>query len=104
MAESKLKGWLSRLLSPSPSHSILALVAALAAFPTAWVLDAQAVPYLDSRGIEVLVEVGDEMSQTGQAMRICNENGTVRQALQLTGLAERFDHFEEVLAAVRSFL
>lgn len=68
------------------------------------VLDAAAVPFLDSRGLEVLVEVGDEIAQTGQAMKICGENPTVRQALLLTGLSERFDHFEEVLAAVRSFL
>lgn len=69
-----------------------------------FVLDASAVPFVDSKGLEALVSVNEEMSSTGQAMKICAANETVRKVLRLTGLARLFEHFEEVNAAVRSFL
>ena len=80
------------------------ILASLGATHGRFVLDAAAIPFLDSRGLETLVEVNDEMSAIGQTLKICGATDTVRQALQLTGLAMRFEYFEEAEAAVRSFL
>lgn len=68
------------------------------------VLDASAIPLIDSKGLETLVEVTQVMEQSGKALKLCAANETVREVLRLTGLAGMFEHFEEVNAAVRSFL
>jgi anti-anti-sigma factor len=68
------------------------------------VVDASAVPFVDSQGLEALVEAGDELSGTGQPLKLCGLNETVRQALELTELAPRFELFADVNTAVRSFL
>jgi len=52
------------------------------------VLDASAVPYVDSK----------------QALKLCSVNETVRQVLELTGVSSQFEHFEDTNSAVRSFL
>ena len=44
------------------------------------------------------------MSQSGQTLKICGANDTVREVLELTNLAALFEHFEDVNGAVRSFL
>ena len=69
-----------------------------------FVLDASAIPLVDSKGLEALVAVNDEMTSTGRAMKISGANETLRQVFRLTGLGGTFEHFEEVNAAVRSFL
>ena len=69
-----------------------------------FVVDMSAVPYLDSKGLEALVEVTEEMARSGQALRLCSPNKTVREVLELTDLASMFDHFEDTNTAVRSFL
>jgi len=68
------------------------------------VLDASAIPLVDSAGLEALVEVTEEMAQSGQALKLCAANETLRQVLELTGLAHMFEYFEDANAAVRSFL
>jgi anti-anti-sigma factor len=68
------------------------------------VLDMEAIPFVDSRGLEVLVEVTEEMSESGQALKLCAANKTVREVLELTALAPLFEHFEDVGSAARSFL
>ena len=69
-----------------------------------FVLDMSAIPYLDSKGLEALVDVTEEMGKSGQALRLCSANKTVREVLELTDLASLFDHFEDANTAVRSFL
>jgi len=69
-----------------------------------YVIDASAIAYVDSRGLEVLVEINDEMYQTGHALKICGVNETVRQAMELTAISEAFEFFADVPDAVRSFL
>ena len=68
------------------------------------VLDASAMPYLDSRGIEVLMDVTDELSGGGRVLKLCGLNATVKEVLDLTGTAESFEYFNDLTAAVRSFL
>lgn len=69
-----------------------------------FVVDISEVPYVDSRGLEVLKETTDELSQSGQALRVCGANETVREVLDLTQLTELFEHYQDVGSAVRSFL
>src|SRR5260221_4999974 len=68
------------------------------------VLDMEAIPFIDSRGLEVLVEVTEEMSESGQALKLCAANKTGREVLELTALAPLVEHFEDVSNAARRFL
>jgi stage II sporulation protein AA (anti-sigma F factor antagonist) len=69
-----------------------------------FVIDASAVPYVDSQGLESLVQATDELAASGRSLRICGAGETIREVLELTGLSDRFEHYEDVTTAVRSFL
>lgn len=69
-----------------------------------FVLDMSAIPYVDSVGLEALVEVTEELAKSGQALRLCAANKTVREVMEITDIAVLFDHFEDANTAVRSFL
>lgn len=68
------------------------------------VLDVSAVPFVDSRALEALLDVTDELAKSGQALKLCGENEVVREVLELTDLASMFEHFDDVNSGVRSFL
>jgi len=68
------------------------------------VIDASALPYVDSGGLESLADVAQELARSGKGMKLCTANETLRQVLELTGLAPHFEHFDDVNTAVRSFL
>ena len=68
------------------------------------VLDMSEIPYVDSAGLEALLDITERMSQSAQVLRLCGANKTVREVLSLTDLAPMFDHFEDATTAVRSFL
>lgn len=68
------------------------------------VLDVSEVPFLDSLGIERLMDISDEMSRGGRALKLCASTMTVREVLELTGLADSFEFFDDVNTGVRSFL
>ena len=80
------------------------LMATLGASLGRFVVDLSAVPYVDSKGLEALVEVTEEMSRSGQALRLCSPNKTVREVLELTDLASLFEYFADANTAIRSFL
>ena len=68
------------------------------------VIDVSAMPYVDSEGLESLVEVAEELEQGGKGLKICAANDTLQQVIELTGLSGRFEHFHDATSAVRSFL
>ncbi len=68
------------------------------------VLDASAIPFVDSRGLEVLAEIADDLSSSGLTLKLCGTNETVREVLDLAELSGLFEHYEDDNAAVRSFL
>jgi len=68
------------------------------------VVDASVIPYADSRGLEVLAEAGEVIARTGHPLKLCGVNETLRQVLELTGLAPQFEFFADTNSAVRSFL
>ena len=51
-----------------------------------------------------LEELSEELGKSGQSLRLCSVNKTVREVLDLTELTHRFEHFEDANTAVRSFL
>lgn len=67
------------------------------------VVDLSSVPFVDSRGLEVLVEANDVLAAGGRSLKLCAVNETLREVLGLTGLATRFDHFDDTNSALRSF-
>jgi anti-sigma B factor antagonist len=69
-----------------------------------FVVDMSAVPFVDSLGLEALVEITEELGKSGQSLRLCAANKTVREVLDLTELTNLFEHFEDTNTAVRSFL
>jgi anti-anti-sigma factor len=62
------------------------------------------VPYVDSVGLESLVGATEELSASGRSLRLCGAGETLREVLELTGLSGRFEYYEDVNTAVRSFL
>jgi len=68
------------------------------------ILDGSDIPFVDSRGLEALLDVNDEMAAGGRSLKLCGLNETVREVLDLTDLAPRFDLYEDTNTAVRSFL
>lgn len=68
------------------------------------VVDLAATPFVDSEGLEAMLEISDALSTSGQTLRLCGICDTVRTILQITGLAEQFDEFADANSAVRSFL
>ena len=94
----------SRLMYPLLSEFSAAVQKLIASGEKRVVVDLSAVPYLDSKGLEALVEVTEEMGRSGQALRMCGANKTVREVLELTDLASHFEHFQDANTAVRSFL
>lgn len=69
-----------------------------------FVLDASLMPFVDSKGLEALLDVTEQMGQSGQSLKVCRANETLREVLELTGLAPQFEYFDDANDAVRSFL
>ena len=67
-------------------------------------VDMSAIPFIDSMGLEVLYDLTEEMTKSGQMLKLCASNKTLREVLNLTGLSPLFEHFDDVNTAVRSFL
>ena len=68
------------------------------------VLDASAVTYVDSRALESLLEVTENLAASGRSLKLCALNETLREVIDLTGLAPQFEQYEDANAAARSFL
>ncbi len=69
-----------------------------------FVIDTSGVPFVDSKGLEALVDVNQELAASGQSLKMCGVNETLREVFDLTELASLFEQYEDVSAAVRSFL
>lgn len=67
------------------------------------VLDATSVAFVDSRGLEVMLDITEEMQRDGQVLRIAESNETLREVLELTGIAHEFDFHQDVESALTSF-
>lgn len=68
------------------------------------VVDATDVPYVDSKGLECILDLADEFGENGQTLKFCGVCETVREAMDLTEILAAVEQFEDVSSAVRSFL
>lgn len=68
------------------------------------VIDLSAAPYVDSVGLEALLDLSDQLEACGQTLRLACVSATVREVLDITGLTHRFEYFDDTNTAVRSFL
>jgi anti-sigma B factor antagonist len=68
------------------------------------VIDASAIHFVDSQGLESLADIADELLRSGKGLKLCAANETLQQVIELTGLSPWFEHFEDANSAVRSFL
>lgn len=62
------------------------------------------VPYMDSAALEGLLDAADELSDRGARLKLVGVTATCREVMELTGLSDRFQFFEELEDAVKSFL
>lgn len=67
------------------------------------VLDLRDVPYLDSRGIEMLIAMCGERREALLRPKVTHLGDTCREALDLTGVLSRLDTFDTVENAIRSY-
>lgn len=68
------------------------------------VVDLGEVAYVDSAGLDTLVDAGETIADIGMTLKVAGANETLREVFDLTGVRSRFEQFEDVPAAVRSFL
>lgn len=68
------------------------------------VLDMSDVPFADSRGLETLLDFADRQRSAGQAAKMAGLGETCREIFDLTDLLGKFEMFDSVDCAVRSFL
>lgn len=68
------------------------------------VIDMNEVGYMDSAALEGLIETANELSERSQQLKLAGVTPTCREILEITGLSSRFQFFQSVDAAVRSFL
>ena len=68
------------------------------------VLDVSGVPFVDSKGLETLLDLNDRLLESGQSLKLCGVNATLREVLSLTELTGKFEQFHDADTAVRSFL
>lgn len=66
------------------------------------VLDISNVPFLDSQGLEVLVDATEQLIRTGRALKLTGANELIQEVLELTEVSALFEQFNDVEAAVGS--
>ncbi len=92
------------LTEEDSANMVEALYSRLASANPRLVMDLSAVPYLDSHGLEVLLDVARELRQRGLSCKLAMVTGTCREILDLTEMLGEFEVFDEIEDAVRSFV
>jgi anti-anti-sigma factor len=75
----------------------------LKASPARVVLNLTEVPLFDSLGLEWLLTSAERCAERGGQLQIAAANPLCRDILGATGVEDRFEHFDDVRSAVRSF-
>lgn len=68
------------------------------------VLDLTDMHFVDSAGLEALLDLSEEFDGAALSLKLASANETVREVLDLTGLAGDFEMFGDAHDAARSFL
>ena len=69
-----------------------------------FIVDVGGIPFVDSAGLEALVDAGEELTQSGLSLKLCSVPETLAQVFSLTGVSDHFEQYEDANAAIRSFL
>lgn len=67
------------------------------------VVDAEELSYVDSSGLEALLDVAEHLEALGQGLKLGEVNDTLKDAIRVTKLTDHFEPFESVQDAVRSY-
>lgn len=67
------------------------------------VLDLEKVPLIDSAGLELLLDFQDRCAERAGVMKLAAPTPLCKDILTVTGVATRFDIYQDSLAAVGSF-
>lgn len=67
------------------------------------VLNLAEVPLFDSLGLEWLLDAAERLAERGGQLQIAAATPLCRDILAVTGVSDRFESFEDVRAAVRSY-
>lgn len=67
------------------------------------VLDLEKVPLIDSAGLELLLDFQDRCAERAGIMKLAAPTPLCRDILNVTGVATRFDIYQDSLAAIGSF-
>jgi anti-sigma B factor antagonist len=70
--------------------------------PPRVVVDLSGVEFIDTAGVEVLLEEWNASRQCHLRICLVAQQGRIRRLLEVTGLSELFDLYAELEAAVRS--
>src|ERR1700722_8284656 len=57
--------------------------------------DMSAVPFVDSVGLEALLDVSDALTRVGRCLKLCSVNKVLRQVMDLTQIGGQFDLYED---------
>lgn len=68
------------------------------------VLDMAAVPYLDSVGMEAMLDMSDTCQESGRKLSLANVSATAREIMDLTDILDSFEIFSHTDDAIRSYL
>ncbi|MDF1808472.1 MAG: STAS domain-containing protein [Phycisphaerales bacterium] len=69
-----------------------------------FVIDVSEMTFVNSFGLEALVDVTLELGASGQSLKLCGISDTLREIITITDQTSKFQQFEDVQTAVRSFL
>ena len=67
------------------------------------ILDATSVAFVDSRGLEVMLDVTERLGQSGSKLVMAGANETIREVLDLTEISHLFEFSDSAEAALGSF-
>jgi anti-anti-sigma factor len=68
------------------------------------VFDMQGVPLVDSRGLELLLEMHDQYKRLGGDLKLASVNSLCGEILKITGVGPHFEIYRDTGAAVGSFV
>jgi anti-sigma B factor antagonist len=72
-------------------------------YPPRVVVDLSGVEFMDTAGLEVLLEEWNTSRQSGGKMCLMAREGPLTRLLEVTGLGELFDLYDELEVAVESY-
>lgn len=67
------------------------------------VIDAEELSYVDSAGLEALLDVAEHLENIGHGLKLGEVNETLQDAIRVTKLTDHFEPYDSVQDAVRSY-